>query len=290
MPAPRGLGGWVAFQSAAHPDAVRSHDLETIIDRAKRLGCSWLSVRAGAGTGPDADLRDDSIAAYHAAGVKVFAWIFDYAGNRVGELAAWKRWVGKVDGAILNAEFEYIPESPVEARALVQGIRDLGFDFVGHAPPDYAGGRGDGSMKVLDEVCDAIFPQVYAWEHDDRGHQHHLDRVRALYAARGLLEKVSPVGCTYRPRTRGGKPVPAMADEARRVADDVVTFLRDPWVAETPAPSLYSLDAITFAGAGQLVVETVEAQRDTPVPSAPMVFGDTPSIPPIPEVLDMVSQ
>lgn len=255
---PCGRGAWVAFQSAANPDNVREHDLQTIVERAKRLGANWLAVRAGAGTGMDADLRDDSLAYYRANGFQIFAWIFDYKDNSVGEIAAYKRWVGKVDGVIMNAEFEYLGEDEAEARALVAGIRACGFDFVGHAPPDYAGGRGDGALKILDEVCDAIFPQVYAYEHDDSGHVHHLNNIRALYAARNLLHKVSPVGCTYRPNVRGGRNLAPIADYV--VAQDVVAFLAHPWTQSCESPSLYSIDAITFAGQGrEAVLAAVEA-------------------------------
>jgi len=124
---------------------------------------------------------------------------------------------------------------------------------VAHAPPDYAGSTNANPWNALDAACDAIMPQVYAWEHDDRGHVHHLNNVRARYVAkRTPIEKVWPILCSYRPKVRGftkeGKsiPTPSMHDEAERVARDLMDGLTHAWCVDSQAPSIYSLDAITF--------------------------------------------
>jgi hypothetical protein len=284
MPAPRSLGWWVAFERALSTGGKRA-DLQTAIERCKATGATWIAMRAGAGGNDDAALTEESVVTLDEAGLDVFIWIFDYTGRSGPELEDYRRWfkTGRVKGAILNAEYEYAKSSAHEALALVQSVRDIGYDFVAHAPPDYLGARGGEPWDSLDDACDQIMPQVYSFEHDDRGHVFHLDRVLALYKARGIdLAKVSPIGCSYRPKTRGyrvdqatGKsvpvPTPPMANEADVVARDVLAFMDHPHVASCAAPSLYTLDAITWInGAGDRVLPalTERARRKTTEPPA----------------------
>ncbi|MGL4808151.1 MAG: hypothetical protein ACRC4O_05360 [Giesbergeria sp.] len=288
MSKPQGRGAWVAFVDAMSPGG-RAEDIALLVERAKRLGCSWVALRIGAagmkdggahlGGAPARDLID----AIRAAGLGLYVWLFEYADHRTAGYPIWEAWAPIADGAIINAEFEYLKASKEQAEALVEDLYTMGYDYVAHAPPDYAGGRGDGAMKYLDAVCDEIMPQVYAYEHDDRGHVAHLDAVRALYEKRGIpIEKVSPIGCTYRPRTRGfdgaGKGIPTKPIGDEPVARDVVAFLDHPWTRASSAPSLYSLDGLTFAGEGrEAVLAAVEAHdaahhRDTD----PAPFDPTP--------------
>lgn len=300
MPAkvtPRGLGGWVAFEASLDPGA-KVRDLHVAIDRCAAAGMSWIAPRAGAGGNADAAFNDSSLEAYLAAGLVVLPWIFPYVGTEAKVVAIFKRWfVAGAHGAIINAEFEYQAATAAAARALVASIRTAWAEaqgerlrrglevvadeaFIAHAPPDYLGaGVGhplSDELVALDEECDAIMPQIYAWEHDDRGHAYHVERVMAGYAKRGLFaDRVWPVGCTYRPKTRGGKPTPPLANEAQRVADDVRAFLAHPIVAACPAPSLYTLDAITWInGPADRVMEALRARRDTD-PAPPDSQADT---------------
>lgn len=279
--APHGLGFWIAFEASIDP-GPKARDLAVAIDRCKRAGATWVALRAGAGGANDAHLSEASLRAFEAAGIDVYVWIFAYPATAAKEIAGYRRWfVAGAKGALINAEFEYQKASAADARALVAGIRQAwheaqgerrlrGLDpiadeaFVAHAPPDYLGaGVGHAlsdELVALDEVCDAIMPQVYAWEHDDRGHAFHLDRVMAGYAKRGLgLDRVWCVGCTYRPTKRGGKTLTPLPDQQQRLAEDLAAFLDHPGVAACPAPSLYSLDAITWInGAGDRVMAMLE--------------------------------
>lgn len=289
---PSGLGMWIAFEAAIDPGS-KSRDLAVAVDRCQRAGATWVALRAGAGGANDKALSDESIAAFVAAGIDVYVWIFAYPNTAAAEIAGYKRWfIAGAKGAIINAEFPYQPATADEARALVAGIRTAwveaqgervrrGLDviadeaFVGHAPPDYLGaGVGHAlsdELLALDEVCDAIMPQVYAWEHNDEGHVAHVNRVMAGYAKRKLYaDKVWCVGCTYRPKTRGGKPTPPMLDEAQRIADDVLAFLDNGYVRACPAPSLYTLDAITWInGPGDRVMSALELRaRTIPAPES----------------------
>lgn len=294
---PHGLGGWVAFEASLDPGA-KVRDLHVATERCAAAGMSWIAPRAGAGNNADAAFNEASMEAYLAADLTVLPWWFPFVGTEKRLVEGLKRWfVGGAHGAIINAEFEYQPATPAAARALVAAIRTAWAEaqgerirrglevvadepFLAHAPPDYLGaGVGhplSDELVVFDEECDAIMPQVYAWEHDDRGHVHHLERVMAGYAKRGLFaDRVWPVGCTYRPKKRGGNPTPPMADEAQRVADDLLAFLAHPIVAACPAPSLYTLDAITWInGPGDRVMEALRGRRDT-LPSPPDSDGPT---------------
>ncbi len=304
---PRGEGGWLAFESAVDPGA-KAKDLAVTIERCQSAGVTWIAPRAGAGGGNDVSFNEESIQAYLSAGLLVLPWIFPYKATEARVIAGFKRWfLSGAHGVIINAEFEYQPATALEARALVAGIRDAWAEaqgermskglpviadapFIAHAPPDYLGaGIGHAlsdELVALDEECDAIMPQIYAWEHNDRGHVFHLERVMAGYAKRGLgPNKVWPVGCTYRPKQRCGKPTPLMLDEGKRVADDLVAFLEHPISMASGAASYYSLDAITWinrqddhvmaALAMRHASKTSTTQPHEPLPSHPI----TPATP-----------
>lgn len=265
MSAPQGLGAWIAFEHAIDP-GPKTADLARAVTICKAIGAEWIVLRTGAGSVPDADLSEASIFAFAAAGIRVFLWPFIYAGALEGELKILRRYRGLcvpggrpiVQGIVLNAEYQFMAGATVaEATTTVRRVREIGYEWVAHAPPDHAGGRGEGPLKTLDALCDAILPQTYAWEHNDLGHVHTIDKVLALYGARGLgLDKVWPILCTYRPRFRGKTPAPAnvpiptppLANEAARVAGDIVAGLdRIDALGGCPAPSLYSIDGMQFA-------------------------------------------
>jgi hypothetical protein len=116
-----------------------------------------VAVRGGVGNSPDAVIDERSVRAFLDANIEVAVWVFNYVGSQAGELhtfarfrAAGARW------AILNAEFPYLHASAAQAQSLVDGVRACGFEWVAHAPPDYAGGRGDGALSTLDNACDTI--------------------------------------------------------------------------------------------------------------------------------------
>jgi hypothetical protein len=304
MSKPLGLGWWVAFERSidAGPKAA---DLAKALAVCEATGARWVCLRAGDGGHPDADLTEASILAFKAAGLQVFLWPFVYGHALSGTLAILKHWRGlclpggapAVDGVILNAEFDFESVAPALARSLVGDVRALGYDFVGHAPPDFAGGRGDGPFPALDDACDAIMPQCYAWEHNDGGHIHTIDAVLSLYRKRGLyLDKVNPVLCSYRPKVRGytktepKQPIPTapLAGEAEIVARDVVAGLDHvDALGGCEAPSIYTIDAMTGGwaarkGVGEAVLAALVA-RAGPVkqtlPDGGLDLGDTDRVP-----------
>ena len=293
--APKGLGFWVAFERSITPRDKRE-DLRTAIEWCKATGATWVALRAGAGGANDADLSNQSIQAFLDAGIDPYVWIFAYQRTAQAEVAGYAKWFAQgAKGAIINAEFEYATATRDDALKLVESIRvawDIhgsgGPSWVAHAPPDYLG-AGIGhplrdQLVALDEACDLIMPQVYAWEHDDKGHAFHLDRVVSGYVRRGFGDKLAPIGCTYRPKKRGKYSVPYMEDEPQRVAQDVLAYLDHASVIACPCPSLYSLDAIGWInGASDMVISTLAARfqackADT-LPPAPLPSGSGPATP-----------
>ena len=264
MSYPVGLGWWVAFENAMHP-GPKEKDLEIAIERAKKTGARWVALRAGDGGNPDGALDAASRNAWKSAGFDVYVWQYARPQTIAAEIALYKGWVKMVDGVIINAEFHHAGASADTARMLVDGLRAVGFDFIAHAPPDYAGSANAEPWNTFDALCDAIMPQVYAWEHNDAGHVAHLDAVKKRYLAKGTpIEKVWPILCSYRPKTRGfdknNKPIPTpkMFDEPMKVAGDLLDGLEHEWTSSSQAPSIYSLDAITFINGEQdKVIETI---------------------------------
>lgn len=270
MELPYGLGGYVAFERTMHPSGNKNDDLVEVVKLCDLMGMSWIAPRAGAGGNSDAAFDEVSAGYYIGKGKKVYPWVFPYKGTEKAVVALFKRhFLGGAQGCIINAEFEYQSATYSEAKFLVKLIHEgwaeaqgefvrtgrsvvADLPFIGHAPPDYLGaGVGHAlsdELVALDEVCDAIMPQVYAFEHNDMGHKFHLERVAEGYRKRGFEisgpeSKLWWIGCTYRPKTRGGKPTPLMVNEAEIVAKDVIAFLDHELVRGCRAPSLYSLDA-----------------------------------------------
>jgi len=301
--------GWVAFLDAVAPGG-RTEDLAELVRRAKTLGCTDIALRIG-----DAGNRDGGshkqlkggiwvpdplvIDTLREAGFGIIVWLFEYAQYPTQSRPIWLDWVRHADEACINAEFPYIAAGAGLARGLVKDLRNMGYKKVTHAPPDYAGARGDGALRILDEECDAIYPQVYWTEHDDSGPNHHLDNVlegkgqaAPGYKKRGLENKTVPLGVTYRPNFRGSHrvgdrdiPTPLKPIGDKAVADMVVDFLKHPWAkaAEQSEHGLhfYSLDGLTFAGEGrEAVLEAVQAYDAEQDPYKGAPYTGTPSMDP----------
>lgn len=293
---PAGLGWWIAFERALSPGG-KADDLALAIERCRQTGASWVALRMGVDGANDEEEGlahgAESIKAFADAGLDVLVWFY------IRHRTATKRVVADVGamlalgarGVIIDGEFDY-DGGPEDARDLVAGLRRAGAAFVAHAPPDYLGagliGKVPDYLAALDAICDAIMPQVYAWEHDDRGHAYHLDRVCAAYQKRGIgPDRLWPIGAAYRPKMRGGRPAPAMDGEAARVGADAVAFLDHPAVRACPAPSLYSLDAVSWinGAADQVITQLAARARSTSTLPAPPLVDGVPTRPDSPRSL-----
>lgn len=309
------FGWWIAFLGAADPGPETS-DVARVVDVATSTGAGWVCVRAGAGglndsslCPPGGEINLRYLRALRDAGLKVVVWIFSYVRTWRTEVEAYRRLVatGLVDAVIINAEFDWETRaaSYQEAATFIGALRAAlppGF-HVGHAPPDYLGGRGGNRPNVrdcweaFDELCDSIHPQCYAFEHADRGHVATIREVVALYRARGLADKVCPVLCSYRPKTRGydknGKPLPTppMADEAGVVSRDVVAGIACSEEISSPAFSIYTVDALNFVDrrVGDAVLAALRERHAASVPPAtppaPVPAPEEPAAGPDPDVV-----
>lgn len=272
MTAPSGLGMWIAYRPAGAVELLRL------------IGAAWVAPRAGFNGWNDGGLREEHLRAYRAAGLGVFPWIYPTPGgiksSVAGLVALWE--TGFCDGLILDAEAEWCgpdaARNALDADAFVQELRaKCPGAWIGHAPMDYLAYHPTFPWSQFGKL-DAVMPQVYAYEHGDHGHVHHVEAVERQWAAFELAHPGQPprwpIGCTYRPKTRGydaaGKPIPlpAWPDQGVRVAADVAAFLDHPLVSAAAAPSLYSLEAcppevIAMLAARARTVEVQPTQPDT---------------------------
>jgi hypothetical protein len=163
------------------------------------------------------------------------------------------------DGILLDPEAEWTKgdrgELAARADRLVQAVRRACPDrFVGYAPMDYLTYHPAFPWRQF-SALDACMPQVYAWEHDDRGHRHHLAAVDAIWSewehANCIRTPRLPIGCTYRPKTRGGRLLVPIGEET--IAADVADFLD---LTSGQTCSLYSLEA-----ASPMVLELLRARQ-----------------------------
>jgi hypothetical protein len=259
--APSGLGFWIAYKPLNAAVLL------------KQAGASWVAPRAGFNGWNDPGLMArnfdgsfkmsasvEKLKEYKDAGLALYPWIYP---NMIGWHSALEGFgalwdTGLCDGLLVDAEAEWCgPDAAYnaqEARAFVLGLRTrCPGAWIAHAPMDYLANHPTFPWVEFGEL-DAVMPQIYAYEHDDRGHAFHLERVEAQWAAWEAKHPEAtkprwPIGCTYRPKARGytkeGKPIPLTPwpDQGARVAADVVAFLDHPLVVAAQAPSLYSLEA-----------------------------------------------
>lgn len=261
MAAPSGLGIWIAYKP------------ENAVVLLKQVGARWVAPRAGFNGWNDPGLmvykKDHSIdleasakklQEYKDAGFALYPWIYpNMSGWRSALVGFGLLWdTGLCDGLLVDAEAEWCgpdaSRNASEALAFVSGLRArCPGAWIAHAPMDYLAFHPTFPWAEFGQL-DAVMPQVYAFEHGDQGHAHHLEAVEKQWVvweeAHPLAAKPRwPIGCTYRPKARGytkdGKPIPLTPwpDQGARVAADVAAFLDHPLTVAAAAPSLYALEA-----------------------------------------------
>ena len=131
------FGAWVAFGNHGCGSKDRLVQINTLIGRAQALKCSWVALRAGDGPYFDGWLGDDVFKAFSDVGIKCYPWVFERAKDTRGDSRrVWEKWASMSAGAIINAEFQFIPATEDETDKLVSKVRDCGYEWVAHAPPD----------------------------------------------------------------------------------------------------------------------------------------------------------
>lgn len=247
---PTGLGIWCAYKPT-NP-AVRCVE----------IGASWVAPRAGFDAWNDPGCRVSDMQAYRQAGLGIYPWLYvtPEHTDRIVDAAKHILETGYVDGLILDPEIEFVGRQR-DAAELVRALRAALPDvFIAYAPFDNRASFPEYPWTEFDAL-DAAMPQVYSWEHDDRGSQYWLPHVMEQWRACPI--PVWPVGCTYRPKIRGGHPTPPLSDSI--VAADVGWFV-DQRPAGVPW-SLYSLEAAPVEVIEALVERAVP--RHEPLPAYP---------------------
>lgn len=248
MSAPVGLGIFIAYEP------------QNATDRCIDIGATWVAPRAGFNGWQKSSLSIASLERNRKRGLKSFPWIYPTPAGWKSSVAGFvELWdTGLCDGLIIDAEAEWCGSdralNALEADAFVQELRDRCPDaWIAHAPMDYIENHPTFPWAQFGKL-DAVMVQVYAFEHDDLGHVHHVEAVDAQWRAWEAAHPQStkprwPIGCTYRPHERGYDankkpiPLPAWPNQGERVAADVAAFLDHPLVRSAQAPSLYSLEA-----------------------------------------------
>lgn len=240
MTAPVGLGGWVAFRKSIGT-AQQAAAL------AVECGCEWVAPRAGAGGLNDAAFHDPTaeIAAYKAAGLRVYPWLYSYPGSWRAEVEAFRRlMLAGADGVIIDAEIEWQGHQ-AEAAAYMTALRvALPDAFIADAPWPLIGWHAtfparEFAAGVNMRMCQAYWTQINtsgaAWTLDKMDSQWAL-----LHAAHPeIVRDMAPIGVTY--GNRELKKAGAGGCPGEIAVADVVSFLdRYPG-----APvSLYSLEVM----------------------------------------------
>jgi hypothetical protein len=244
MAAPSGLGGWIAFRQ-------RIGTVAAAAALAVSLGCSWVAPRAGCGGLNDSAFAHDpagEIAAYHAAGLKVFPWIYSRPGSWREEVEAIRRLVAAgADGIIIDAEIDWGGHN-ADAIAFGKALRAaVGDVWIADAPWPWILSHPEYPEREFADFVDARLTQDYWAEINRDGARADVGRQEAEWAKRyadpkrapGERDPVWPVACTYGRAELvkvGAPPCPG-----EMVPDDLDWFLD----AHPGMPvSLYSLEML----------------------------------------------
>ena len=201
---PDGRGYWIAF---APP-------LEETIRALRQLSATWVAPRVGGNGWNDPGANEERLRAYKDDGLSVYPWIYTTPSGARKTIDAFSAIASKglCDGIIVDAEAEFC-HYPEIARNFASDLRQsLPGVWIAHAPFDMVQWHLDFPYAEFGEVFDAVMPQLYAYEHDDAGYDHWI----RLYESQWRIWEAAhpeatlprmPIGCSYRPRTRAGKPI-----------------------------------------------------------------------------------
>lgn len=245
--APSGFGIWVAFQSMIG-------SVDETIRRMKLIGAKWIAPRAGDGVRRDGKWSStqarEAIQKYHAAGIKVFPWLYSYPTSYLAEVPILKSLIDEgADGIFLDCEIEWQLGNGIykpAAEHYMQLLRkELGEDcFIGHAPFPYILWHLDFPYVEFGKYCDAVADQLYWSEINNDSAQKHIDRTQAQWDTYLKMHPEAakvrcPIGVTYGHELKFVKNPPPGTFRP----DDLTTFIEWCKAKDLPFYSVYSLDA-----------------------------------------------
>lgn len=245
--APEQFGVWIAFQSMIG-------SVDETIRRMKSIGAKWVAPRAGDGIRRDGKwspaLAREAIKKYHAAGIKVYPWLYSYPNSYLAEVGVFKALMDEgADGVFIDAEIEWQLGGGVHkvaAEHYMQLLRkELGDEcFIAHAPFPYVAWHLDFPYVEFGKYCDAVADQLYWSEINNDPVQKHIDRTQTQWDAFLKLHPEAakmrcPIGVTYGHELKFVKNPPPGTFRG----DDLRVFMK--WCKDKKLPfySLYSLDA-----------------------------------------------
>lgn len=187
---PDNNGYWIAYMPS---------DIPKLIDNLDELSCTWIAPRI------DKTTDYNVLSRLKKANFKIYPWVYvfpscDYT-PMVSKLLDY-------DGFIIDAEVEFNNKNDA-AKQLVNSIRNVIKDsWLAYAPfalPTY---HQDFPYVEFGKVCNAVMPQLYAYEFDDSGYKYWISRYEEQWLKFELnYPEVKndrlPIGCCYRPKKRG---------------------------------------------------------------------------------------
>lgn len=243
--APSGFGVWAAYPG-------RIGGVDAFVAAVVKSGAKWVAPRIATGKMRDgywtSATAREATEKFHAAGIKVYPWVYSYPNTCLVEVAWFKAAQDEgADGVFIDAEIEYEQgDHAAQAELFMVSLRKaVGEDFfVGHAPFAYPLWHSGFPYEVFGKYCDAVADQLYWTEFNDQGAQHHIDATTAQWKSHdAAFPKIArprhPIGVSYGNELKGIKnPPPGKLKRA-----DVDTFLD--WCEKSgfEAYSLYSIEA-----------------------------------------------
>jgi len=247
--APSGFGVWIAFQGMIG-------SIDESIRRMKAIGATWVAPRAGVGSKRDGNWTPEkaraAIAKYHAAGIKVFPWVYSRPDSYLEEIPVFKALMDEgADGVFIDAEIEWEGPGGVHRAAAADFMERLRVElgegcFIAHAPFPYVLWHQDFPYVEFGSRCDAVCDQLYWTEINGASAASHVENTGKQWAE--YLKKNptacklrSPIGITYGSELKGvAKPPPG-----KMRPEDLRFFIE--WCKKQCLPfySIYSLEAST---------------------------------------------
>ncbi len=176
MPEPKGLGIWTAFAGMAG-----GH--ERIATNVASLGVSWVAPRGGESGTRDPQWSPakaiSAIKRYHAAGLRVYPWLFSRPWSYRLEIELFKQFVAEgADGIIIDAEFAWdFGQRATASRYMEELDRALPKAWIADAPWAYPAFHPGFPFAEFGRRVNARMPQCYWTEFGTASAHFNLPRI-----------------------------------------------------------------------------------------------------------------
>jgi hypothetical protein len=157
---PFGRGMWIWYLNQCEGGSI-----QRIIDKCKKYNISYVMVKCGDGENTWPQWNKELVERFHAADIKIYAWMFNWGKNplREGAIACWALDMG-ADGFIFDAEGEWenLPDPAGTAKLMLELVRKHAPDaFLAHSPLPIIDLHKKFPYVEFGKYCDAVMPQLY---------------------------------------------------------------------------------------------------------------------------------